>query len=114
MVFFGDHVSGTMRPLEELNDAIEVDKVNVIGHNWSCAIHGYTWGYGFKPFFALMDVEGEEKDVGGYEDLVGSLKRRITKTGEYYGSICRDNGFLQSYYQKYHSMENPLKQWLEF
>nr|MDO8134131.1 family 1 glycosylhydrolase [Candidatus Njordarchaeum guaymaensis] len=100
--------------LKELHDAINEDKVNVIGYNWWCAVHSYEWFYGFKPFFALIDVEGEEKDVGGYEDLVGSLKRRITKAGEYYGSICKNNGFQASDYRKYHAMKKPFKEWQKF
>jgi len=100
--------------LKELHNAINEDKVDVVGYNWWCTLHSYSWGYGFKPFFALIDVEGEEKDVGGYEDLVGSLKRKITKAGEYYGSICRNNGFSQKDYETYHAMNKPLKQWIEF
>jgi beta-glucosidase len=100
--------------LKELYNAINIDKVNVIGYNWWCTVHSIEWGYGFKPFFALIDVEGEEKDIGGYEDLVGSLKRRITKTGERYGTVCRENGFSQSDYEKYHSMSKPFKPWQEY
>ena len=100
--------------LMELHNAITQDKLEVLGYNWWSTIHSYTWGYGFKPFFALIDVEGREQDVGGYEDLVGSMKRTITKTGQFYGSICRENGFLKKDYERYHAMKKPLKQWLEF
>jgi beta-glucosidase/6-phospho-beta-glucosidase/beta-galactosidase len=100
--------------LKELHDAINVDKINIFAYQWWCAIRGFTWGYGFKPFFALIDVEGEEKDVGGYEDLAGPLKRIMTRAGEYYGSICRDNGFPQSEYEKYRDMKKPLREWVEF
>jgi beta-glucosidase len=100
--------------LKELHNVIHEDKINIIGYNWWNTLHGYEWGYGFKPFFSLIDVEGEEKDVGGYEDLVGSLKRTVTKAGEYYGSICKNNGFSRSDYEKYHAMKKPLNQWLKF
>jgi beta-glucosidase/6-phospho-beta-glucosidase/beta-galactosidase len=100
--------------LKELYDAINEDKVNVIGYNWWCTLHSYEWFYGFEPFFALIDVEGEEKVVGGYEDLVGSLKRKVTKAGEYYGRVCKSNGFQLSEYQKYHAMKKPFKQWQTF
>ncbi|MEX2724706.1 MAG: hypothetical protein Q6367_012525, partial [Candidatus Freyarchaeota archaeon] len=68
----------------------------------------------YKPFFALVDVEGEEKDVGGYIDLVGSLKRKITPAGKFYGEICKNNGFSQKDYQKYHAMKKPFKKWQTF
>jgi beta-glucosidase len=100
--------------LKELHDAIDLDKVKVIGYNWWCTLHSYEWMIGFKPFFALIDVEGEEKDVGGYEDLVGSLKRKITKAGEYYGNICKNNGFSAKDYEKYHALTKPFKQWQQF
>jgi beta-glucosidase len=100
--------------LMELHRVINEDKINLIGYSWWCTIHSYEWGYGFKPFFALIDVEAEEKDFGGCEELVGSLKRRITKAGEYYGSICKNNGFPRGDYEKYHAMKKPLTRWLEF
>jgi beta-glucosidase len=99
-----------LETLKELHDAINVDKANVIGYNWWCTVHSYEWGHGFKPFFALIDVEGEEKDVGGYKDLVGTLKRKVTRAGEYYGSICMNNGFPIRDYEKYHSLKIPFLQ----
>jgi beta-glucosidase len=95
-----------LETLKELHDAITLDKTNIIGYNWWCTINSYEWGYGFQPFFALIDVEGEEKDVGGYKDLVGTLKRTVTRAGQFYGSICLNNGFSTKDYQKYHSMKN--------
>jgi beta-glucosidase len=100
--------------LKELHDAINKDKTNVIGYNYWCAIHSYEWGYNYDPFFALIDVEGEQRDVGGYVDLVGSLKRTITRAGECYGDICKNNGFSLKDYEKYHALAKPFKQWQEF
>nr|MDO8100836.1 family 1 glycosylhydrolase [Candidatus Njordarchaeota archaeon] len=100
--------------LKELHDAISEDKVNVIGYNWWCAIHSYEWEMNFKPFFALIDVEGEENDVGGYIDLIGSLRRKLTKAGEFYGTICANNGFSAKNYDKYHALVKPFRQWQEF
>ncbi|MEM2135136.1 MAG: family 1 glycosylhydrolase [Candidatus Jordarchaeaceae archaeon] len=100
--------------LKEYHDAIKLDKVKAIGYNWWCTLHSYEWGYNYKPFFALVDVEGEEKDVGGYIDLVGSLKRKITPAGKFYGEICKNNGFSQKDYQKYHAMKKPFKKWQTF
>lgn len=100
--------------IKELYDAINEDKVNVIGYNWWCTVHSYEWNLDFKPFFALIDVEGEEKDVGGYVDLVGSLRRRVTKAGEFYGAICKNNGFSAKDYDKYHALVKPFKQWQQF
>jgi beta-glucosidase len=99
-----------LETLKELYDAINLDKAKVFSYNWWCTVHSYEWGYGFKPFFALIDVEGEEKDVGGYKDLVGTLKRRVTRAGEYYGGICMNNGFPVKDYEKYHSMRTPFLQ----
>lgn len=100
--------------LKEFYDAIKEDKVKALGYNWWCTLHSYEWGYDYKPFFTLIDVEGEEKDVGGYIDLVGSLKRTITPAGEFYGKICKNNGFSAQEYEKYHSMQKPFKQWQAF
>ena len=97
--------------LKELHDAIKLDGVEAIGYNWWCTIHSYEWGYDYKPFFALVDVEGEEKDVGGYIDLVGTLKRKMTRAGEFYAKICKNNGFTRQEYEKYHTMQKPFKQW---
>ncbi|MEM2135139.1 MAG: family 1 glycosylhydrolase [Candidatus Jordarchaeaceae archaeon] len=97
--------------LKALHDAITLDKVEVFAYNWWCTLHSYEWGYDYKPFFALVDVEGEEKEVRGHTDLVGSLKRKITPAGEFYGKICKDNGFSQKDYQKYHAMKKPFKMW---
>lgn len=97
-----------LETLKELHDAINADKANVFGYNWWCTVHSYEWGQDFKPFFALIDVEGEERDVGGYKDLVGTLKRKVTRAGEYYGSVCMNNGFPTKDYQKYHSMKIPF------
>jgi beta-glucosidase/6-phospho-beta-glucosidase/beta-galactosidase len=92
-------------------DAINLDKIETLGYNWWCTIHSYEWSFNYKPFLALVDVEGEEKDVGGYIDLVGSLKRKITRAGEFYGKICKNNGFSAQEYEKYHAMQKPFKQW---
>jgi beta-glucosidase len=100
--------------LKALHDAINLDKVKVLGYNWWCTLHSYEWGYNYKPFFTLIDVEGQEKDVDGYIDLEGSLKRKITPAGEYYGKICKNNGFPTKEYEKYHAMQKPFKQWQKF
>ncbi|MGQ9722232.1 MAG: family 1 glycosylhydrolase [Candidatus Jordarchaeum sp.] len=112
-----DHDEKIKFMLEHLKayyDAIKLDKVEAIGYNWWCTLHSYEWGYDYKPFFTLIDVEGEEKDVGGYIDLVGSLKRKITPAGEFYGKICKNNGFLSKDYEKYHKMKKPFKNWQVF
>lgn len=100
--------------LKELHDAIKLDKVKALGYNWWCTLHSYEWGYDYKPFFALVDVEGEEKEVNGYIDLVGSLKRKITPAGKFYGEICRNNGFSAKEHDKYHAIQKPFEQWQVF
>ncbi|MEM0121350.1 MAG: family 1 glycosylhydrolase [Thermoprotei archaeon] len=37
--------------------------VRVFAYNWWSFLHGYEWGYDYKPFFALVDVDKDYKRV---------------------------------------------------
>jgi len=69
--------------LSQVHDAIKEDGVRVFAYNWWSFLHGYEWGLGYDPFFALIDV-----------DIDKTLKRTVTKTAEVYAQICERNGFF--------------------
>jgi beta-glucosidase len=63
-----DHLAAVAKALEA--------GVPVFAYNWWSFLHGYEWGYGYKPFFALVDVA---------EDY----SRRPTATASVYSDIIR-------------------------
>lgn len=79
--------------LKQVHDAIKKDGVNVFAYNWWSFLHGYEWGLGYDPFFALIDV-----------DIDGTLERTVTKTAEVYTQICEQNGFSRKLYETYHKL----------
>jgi beta-glucosidase len=80
--------------LRQVHDAIKEDSVKVFAYNWWSFLHGYEWGLGYKPFFALIDV-----------DTDGTYERRITKTARVYAQICQQNGFTAQLYDVHHKLE---------
>lgn len=89
--------------LKSVVDAITLDQAEIIGYCWWSFLHGYEWGFGYKPFFALVDV-----------DIDGSYKRKPTKTAYIYSKIIKDHGFSKDLYEKYHILESALRfeEWL--
>jgi len=75
--------------LESLANAVALDKTEIIGYCWWSFLHGYEWGRGYKPFFALVDV-----------DVDGTYKRKPTQTAYAYSEIARDRGLSQEILQK--------------
>jgi len=79
--------------LKQVHDAVKADKVDVFAYHWWSFLHGYEWGLGYTPFFALIDV-----------DIDKTYKRRMTKTAEVYTQICEQNGFSRKLYDTYHKL----------
>jgi len=85
--------------LKSLNDAMISDKTEVIGYCWWSFLHGYEWGMGYKPFFALVDV-----------DVTGSYNRRVTDTARTYARIIGNRGFPSDLIKRTCSLlENQLR-----
>jgi beta-glucosidase len=80
--------------LKQVHDAINEDKVKVFAYNWWSFLHGYEWGLGYVPFFALIDV-----------DIGGTYERRMTKTTQIYAQRCEQNGFPLKLYETYHKLQ---------
>jgi beta-glucosidase len=68
--------------LKSLNDVVVRDKTNIIGYCWWSFLHGYEWGLGYKPFFALVDV-----------DTSDSYRRTPTQTAHVFSKIIENHGF---------------------
>ena len=79
--------------LKQVYEAVKEDKVDVFAYNWWSFLHGYEWGLGYTPFFALIDV-----------DIDKTNKRTLTKTAEVYKQICEQNGFSRKLYETYHKL----------
>jgi len=79
--------------LKQVHDAVNEDKVDVFAYHWWSFLHGYEWGLGYTPFFALIDV-----------DIDKTCKRTVTKTAEVYKQICQQNGFSKKLYETYHKL----------
>lgn len=79
--------------LKQTHDAIREDGVDVFAYNWWSFLHGYEWGLGYSPFFALIDV-----------DIDKTLKRKVTKTAEVYAQISKQNGFSRKLYETYRKL----------
>lgn len=90
--------------LKQTYDAINEDGVNLFAYLWWSFLHGYEWGYEYRPFFALIDV-----------DIDKTYERTLTKTAEIYRQICAQNGFSRSLYETYHKLpkKSIFKDWLE-
>jgi beta-glucosidase len=85
--------------LKSLYDAVTLDKVKVIGYCWWSFLHGYEWGLGYKPFFALIDV-----------DVNKSYRRVLTKTAHIYSKIIKNSGFpVELYEEKGLSVKSLIK-----
>jgi beta-glucosidase len=85
--------------LKSLNDAVVHDKANVIGYCWWSFLHGYEWGLGYKPFFALVDV-----------DISDSYRRTPTQTAHAFTKIIENNGFsLELLKENCDSLMSPLR-----
>lgn len=89
--------------LKSLVNATTLDRTEIIGYCWWSFLHGYEWGFGYKPFFALIDV-----------DINGSYERTPTRTAYVYRKIIKDHGFLLNLYEKYKALESSLtfENWL--
>jgi len=84
--------------LKSLNDAAVCDKTNIIGYCWWSFLHGYEWGLGYKPFFALVDV-----------DTTDSYRRTPTKTAHAFANIIENNGFsLERLNENCNSLQSRL------
>jgi len=79
--------------LKQVHDAVKEDGVDVFAYNWWSFLHGYEWGLGYDPLFALIDV-----------DIDKTLERTVTKTAEVYTQICEQNGFSRKLYETYHKL----------
>jgi len=96
----GQRTAYLISHLKSLGDAINLDRTKVVGYCWWSFLHGYEWGLGYKPFFALIDV-----------DVDGSYGRTPTQTAYEYSRIIKNRGFpLDLYESKY----DPLKMSLKF
>lgn len=70
-----------LQHLNSISDAISLDKAEIVGYFWWSFLHGYEWGYGYQPFFALVDV-----------DIGGTYKRTPTQTACVYSQIVKNRG----------------------
>jgi beta-glucosidase/6-phospho-beta-glucosidase/beta-galactosidase len=85
--------------LKSLNDAMVLDKTNIIGYCWWSFLHGYEWGMGYEPFFALVDV-----------DISGSYNRQLSETALAYSRVIKNHGFLLEQLEKNcNSLKTELK-----
>lgn len=84
--------------LKSVVDAINLDQAEIIGYCWWSFLHGYEWGFGYKPFFALIDV-----------DIDGSYMRTPTKTAYVYSRIIKNHGLLLNLYEKYNALKSAVK-----
>jgi beta-glucosidase len=84
--------------LKSVVNAIEHDRTEIIGYCWWSFLHGYEWGFGYKPFFALVDV-----------DIDGSYKRTPTKTALVYSKIIQNHGSLLDLYKKFGTLKAATK-----
>ena len=89
--------------LKSLNDAMVFDKVNILGYCWWSFLHGYEWGLGYKPFFALVDV-----------DIANSYRRAPTQTAYAYSRIIENHGFLFKLFEESCKLKSSLtfENWL--
>ena len=67
--------------------------MDVFAYHWWSFLHGFEWGLGYSPFFALIDV-----------DIDKTYKRTVAKTAEVYTRICEQYGFSLKLYETYHKL----------
>jgi len=84
--------------LKSVLNAIAIDRTEIIGYCWWSFLHGYEWGFGYKPFFALVDV-----------DVEASYKRAPTKTAYVYSKIIQNQGFLLDLCKKFGTLRAAVK-----
>jgi len=83
--------------LKNLFDTMNRDGTKILGYCWWSFLHGYEWGLGYKPFFALIDV-----------DIDDSCKRVPTETAHEYSKVAKSRGFTSSVYEECQRLEISL------
>jgi len=87
-----------MLHLKSLADSMMLDETEIIGYCWWSFLHGYEWRLGYKPFFALVDVDIDRK-----------YKRTPTQTAYIYSDVIKNRGFSPEQFKESQRLEPSLK-----